>query len=174
MYTTKLVEFLQKHGSNEFLQTHKLKGKLDNVVKASKKEALDAAYVDLFATKGIKTQTTLSLNYNILRRHYIQHSERRKTIELPLKLLPRGRKNRGPRRARMHRQLQPPQPARRKQGNQEDLKASRSVYYNAVKKYFQSLLFFLNSNIHPTQETRRTSPRRAIQSRFDTRVKYNS
>jgi FK506-binding protein 3 len=49
-----LVEFLHAHSSSEFLKRHKLNGKLANVVKTSKKDALVEAYKDLFETKEFR------------------------------------------------------------------------------------------------------------------------
>ncbi|PIA15194.1 hypothetical protein COEREDRAFT_45334 [Coemansia reversa NRRL 1564] len=50
-----LVVFLQESGSNDFLLSHKLNGKLNNVVKTAKKPALIAAYEDLFASKRFRS-----------------------------------------------------------------------------------------------------------------------
>lgn len=51
-----IVEFLQKHGNNAFLQRHSLKGKLQNVAKNVNKGKLDAAYADLFVSKDFRTE----------------------------------------------------------------------------------------------------------------------
>jgi len=50
-----LVEFLQQHGNNEFLQRHRLNGKVANITKCSNKDALDAAYKELFEIKAFRT-----------------------------------------------------------------------------------------------------------------------
>jgi len=51
-----LVEFLQQHGNNAFLQKHRLKGKVANIQKSSSKKQLDDAYEDLFVSKEFRTE----------------------------------------------------------------------------------------------------------------------
>ncbi|KAK9765554.1 FK506-binding protein 2B [Basidiobolus ranarum] len=49
-----IVQFLQQNGSNQFLLEHKLNGKVQNVAKAGKKDALANAYEQLFITEAFR------------------------------------------------------------------------------------------------------------------------
>ncbi|ORY05204.1 binding protein-like protein [Basidiobolus meristosporus CBS 931.73] len=49
-----IVQFLHQNASNQFLLEHKLNGKLQNVAKAGKKDALANAYEQLFATQAFR------------------------------------------------------------------------------------------------------------------------
>jgi len=51
-----LVEYLHGAASSEFLKKHKLNGKIPNIVKSSKKDALVDAYKDLFESKQFRNE----------------------------------------------------------------------------------------------------------------------